>query len=633
MSEAASQDSTTRRTVLKGTAAAAVATASGLAPTRAGATPGPTSPSTTSPAPSTSPTPFGTPSKRVPDPGTRITAVGGDRLSGWSAQTRSEVLARNGVVATSQPLAAQAGLQILRDGGNSADAAIATAAMLGVVEPYSAGIGGDTFVIHYSAADRRLYGLNASGWAPSAWSPEYFAERGHDAETGMPLHGPDSITVPGAVDGWSQLLDRFGSTDFATVLQPAVTCAEEGFAVTERIRYDWDLWGGILRKDPDSRRTYLVNGAAPSLYSIFRNPLLARAYRQLQTTGRDAFYRGAITEATIAKITDRGGSMTAEDLAEFRSEWVEPIHSDYFGYRVHQLPPNVQGFATLVMLNILEQVEAVHRVKLSDLGSRSPLFWHLLVEAKKLAYDDLHRYNGDPRFTDVPLDRLLSKTYAKKLCRRIDLDRATPPKAREAAKGGTVYLTTADRWGNITSFIYSIYWEFGSGITVPGYGFPLHNRGNLFSLETDSPNIVAGRKRPFHTIIPAFVTRDGRPVLSFGNMGGAAQPQSQATEIVNMVNLGMNIQAAVDAARFYHDQTDDTLQLEPALRSLVGRELADKGHRLREADIATMGGYQAIHFTPEEPGAWPRSVGANGPVNGVYRAGSDHRKDGSAVGW
>jgi gamma-glutamyltranspeptidase/glutathione hydrolase len=297
------------------------------------------------------------------------------------------------------------------------------------------------------------------------------------------------------------------------------------------------------------------------------------------------------------------------------------------------MPPNAQGFATLVLLNILEQVEAVHGRSMHDLGPRSPLFWHILVEAKKLAFDELHRYNGDPRFVDVPLDRLLSKQLGERLCRKIDLDHATPPAERGAVNSGTVYLTTADRWGNMTSFIYSIYQHFGSGITVPGYGFPLHDRGALFNLDTDSPNVVAGHKRPFHTIIPAFVTKDGQPVVSFGNMGGAEQPQAQATELVNMINLGMNVQASVDAARFYHDQYENSLELEPQLDQLVGSQLAAKGHHLLEADSGDMGGYQAIHFTPEEAGQWPAGTGADGPVNGVYRAASDHRKDGLAIGW
>jgi len=577
-------------------------------------------------------TPFGTPTEKVPEPGTRITAVRGDRAQGWRAQTRSEVVARNGVVATSQAVAAGAGLEVLRDGGTSADAAVATAAVLGLVEPESAGIGGDMFALHYSAEHRKVFALNASGWSPRAWTPEYFTSRGYDAKTGMPYDGINAVTVPGAVDGWAKLAERFGRRGLGADLAPAIRLAEEGFGVTERIHHDWSGWVSLLNKDPDSARTFLVDGKAPALYSVFRNPDLARAYRALAGQGRDAFYRGPIAAAIVAKAKKLGGALAAEDLAAFEAEWVDPVQVSYHGYEVHQLPPNTQGFAALLMLNIIDRITPVHGYDLAELGPRSALFWHFLVEAKKLAYDELHRYNGDPRFVDVPLGRLLSRSFATELCRRIDPDRAHPPKVPGAVNSGTVYLTAADRWGNMTSFIYSVFDGFGSGVTVPGYGFPLQNRGALFNLDPKSPNIVAPRKRPFHTLMPAFVTRGGRPVLAFGNMGGSEQAQAQATELVNMINLGMNPQAASDAARFYHDHFHDILQLEPELAALVGSALAGKGHTIRKAEISSMGGYQAIHFTPSEAGAWP-SATPEGPVNGVYRAGSDHRKDGAAVGW
>lgn len=577
-------------------------------------------------------TPFGAPTTANSEPGAGIAAVRGDRVGGWTQQTRAEVVARNGVVATSQSVAAQAGLRILLDGGNSADAAVATAAVLGLVEPESAGIGGDMFCLHFSARDRKVLGLNGSGWAPSAWTPEYFKQKGFTADTGMPDRGIDSVSVPGAVAGWDQLLKRFGSRGFDTVLAPAAKLAMEGFGVTERIHRDWTHAVSVLKKDPDSARTFLVNGQAPTLYSIFKNPDLAKAYRTLQQHGSDSFYRGDIAEAILAKSRQLGGALTRADLADFRPEWVEPIHVDYHGYDVHQIPPNTQGFATLIMLNVIERLAPVRGFDLATLGPRSPLFWHLLIESKKLAYSELHRYNGDPRFVTVPLDKLLSKDFAATLARRIDPNHATPPEVRGAVNSGTVYLTTADRWGNMTSFIYSVFEGFGSGITVPGYGFPLHDRAALFNLDPASPNVVAPRKRPFHTLIPAFVTKDGRPVLSFGNMGGSEQAQAQATELVNMINLGMNPQAATDAARFYHDQFDNILQLEPALQALVGTQLAAMGHDIRPVDGSNMGGYQAIHFTPQVPGQWPAATG-DGPVNGVYRAASDHRKDGSAVGW
>lgn len=591
------------------------------------------SPTATTGSPTLSDTPFGQPTASIPDPGSTITAVRGSRTSGWGSQTRSEVLARNGVVATSQSIAAQAGVRVLAEGGNSADAAVATAAMLGLVEELSASIGGDSFALHYSAADRKVYGLNSAGWAPAAWTPEYFSSRGYNAQTGMPSEGINSATVPGAVAGWEQLLKRFGRKGFATVLRPAIELAEQGFGITERIRSQWAGAVDKLRKDADSTDLFLIDGNAPALYSIFRNPDLARAYRAICAQGADAFYRGPIARAIVDKSKQLGGAITLEDLADFQPEWVEPLTADYHGYQVHQLPPSTQGFAVLIMLNIIKHITPVHGYDLAQLGPRSPLFWHFIIEAKKLAYDDLNRYNGDPRVVNVPLDMLLSDEHAIELCRQIDPKRAHPPRVPGAVNSDTVYITAADRWGNMTSFIYSNFSNFGSGVTIPGFGFPLQNRGALFNLDPASPNIVAPHKRPFHTLIPAFVTKDGRPVLSFGNMGGDEQAQAQALEIVYMINLGMNPQAATDAARFHHDQLTDQLELEPELHDLVGAQLSAMGHHLAPPSSVNMGGYQAIHFTPEKPGDWPASTGPNGPVNGVYRAASDHRKDGSAIGW
>ncbi|WP_020499583.1 gamma-glutamyltransferase family protein [Sciscionella marina] len=617
-----------RRTIVKAGAAGAALTAIGSTPSVA-ANPAPARTSGTT----LSPAPFGAPNPRNPVPGVRIEAPSGDRPAGWNNQTRAEVLARNGIVATSQPLAAQAGVRVLAEGGTSADAAVATAAVLGLVEEVSASIGGDSFALHYHAADRRVYGLNSAGWAPSAWTPEYFARRGHTAKYGMPDTGIDSATVPGAVEGWDQLRKRFGNRGFDTLLAPAVELAEQGFGLTERIHDSWSGAVELLRKDPDAAHAFLVDGNVPPLYGIFRNRELANAYRLLQREGRDGFYRGAIAEAVVAKSKRVGGAMNRADLAEFRAEWVEPISVEYHGYRMHQLPAPNQGFAALIMLNIIKQFAPVLGYDLARLGPRSPMFWHLIIEAKKLAYDDLNRYNGDPRFTHVPFDMLLSDRHGAELCRRIDPARATPPKVPGAINSGTVYLTAADRWGNMTSFIYSNFDSFGSGVGIPGYGFPLQNRGALFNLDPESPNIVAPRKRPYHTLMPAFVTRDGHPVLSFGNMGGSEQAQAQALEMVFMINLGLNPQAATDAARFYHNQFDDSLELERELDDTVGAELKRKGHKATEPTSGNTGGYQAIHFTPEKAGDWPASTGPGGPVNGIYRAASDHRKDGAAIGW
>ena len=591
-----------------------------------------------------SPTPFGTPTAEITDPAQKIDAVRGDRLWAWTEQTRSEVLARHGVVATSQPLASQAGLQVLREGGNAADAAVATAAMLGLVEPHSAGIGGDMEAIYWSAEDRKLSALNAAGWAPRAWTPDYFRDKGLDE---VPTYGVDSVSVPGAVDGWYRFQKRFGNLSLAQALRPSITLAKQGFGLTERIRGDWNSYDqfyvDMLREDPESAQVFLRDGKVPPLYSTFRNPHLARAYELLAKDGPDAFYRGPIGRAIVDRIQAGGGAMRMSDLSSFKSEWVKPISTRYKGYDVYETPPQTQGFATLEMLNIIEQCGPRLGYDLRALGARSPEFWHILIEAKKLAYADLLRYNGDPRFVDVPLDRLLSKRYAASLCDRIDLGRAsgepasTQPSLTIKEKGDTVYLVAADRWGNMASFIYSIYDYFGSSVSVPGYGFPLNDRGSFFSLDPASPGVVAPFKRPFLTIIPAFVMKDGEPLLAFGNMGGDTQAQAQATELVNMIDLGMNVQAAGDAARFHHGQSDDTVHLESKLFDLVGPQLTEMGHHVVrvQGDDDQFGGYQAVLFQRDPQTAPPRGRGIRDdpPVNGVYRAGSDFRKDGQAAGW
>jgi gamma-glutamyltranspeptidase / glutathione hydrolase len=594
-----------------------------------------------------SPTPFGTPTKAITDPAQKIDAVRGDRLWAWSEQTRSEVLARHGVVATSQPLAAEAGLQMLRKGGTAADAAVATAAMLGLVEPHSAGIGGDMEAIYWSAEKRRLYALNAAGWAPKAWTPAYFRDKGRKE---VPTYGVDSVSVPGAVDGWSRFQQRFGSLSLAQALRPSIELARQGFGLTERIRGDWNSYDkfyvDMLRKDPESAKVFLRNGHVPALYSTFRNPHLARAYGLLAKQGPDAFYRGPIGRAIVKRIRKGGGAMTMADLKSFRSQWVKPISTTYKGYDVYQTPPQTQGFATLEMLNILEQCGPRLGYDLRALGARSPEFWHVLVEAKKLAYADLLRYNGDPRFVDVPLKRLLSKRYAASLCSRIDLHHASgaPATAAKAGpsltvkeRGDTVYLVAADRWGNMASFIYSIYDYFGSSVSVPGYGFPLNDRGSFFSLDPASASVVAPHKRPFLTIIPGFVMKGGKPLLAFGNMGGDEQAQAQATELVNMIDLGMNPQAAGDAARFHHGQSSGDVHLESKLYDLVGPQLAAMGHHVVrvQGDDDQFGGYQAVLFQRDPALKAPKTGRTAGdpPVNGVYRAASDFRKDGQAVGW
>jgi gamma-glutamyltranspeptidase / glutathione hydrolase len=590
-----------------------------------------------------SPTPFGIPNARITDPAASITAVRGDRQWFWTEQTRSEVLARHGAVATSQPLAAQAGLQILKQGGNAADAAVATAAMLGLVEPESAGIGGDMEAIYYSAKTHRLYGLNAAGWAPASATPQFYHQHGMNE---VPFYGVFSATVPGTVDGWSRFINRFGRMSLAKVLRPSIEAATQGFGLTERIRGDWNSYDqfyvDMLRQDPESNRVFLRDGHVPALYSIFRNPHLARAYRLIAKDGPDAFYRGAIGRAIVRTMNAGGADWTMSDLRSFRSEWVKPISTNYKGYDVYQMPPQTQGFATLEMLNILQECAGPVGYDLASLGPRSAEFWSILVQAKRLAYTDLWRYNGDPRYVDVPVKRLISKAYASSLCDQIDPTHAptsptSPVSVTARERGDTVYLTTADRWGNMASFIYSTYDYFGASVSIPGYGFPMNDRGSFFNLDPSSPQVIGPHRRPFLTIIPAFVMKDGRPLLAFGNMGGDEQAQAQATEIVNMIDLGMNVQAAGDAARFHHSQDADRVDLEKNLFALVGKQLRAMGYTVRRVpgDDDVFGGYQAILFQLarglKAPPEWVTK--GDPPVNGVYHGASDFRKDGEAVGW
>jgi gamma-glutamyltranspeptidase / glutathione hydrolase len=560
-----------------------------------------------------------------------FTAVRGDRASGWLPQTRSVVLARNGMVATSQPLAAQAGLQVLKDGGNAFDAAVAAAAVLNVVEPGSAGIGGDVFVIAWLAKENKLIALNGSGRAPSGATPGHLAARGFTGH--MPLHGIDSVTIPGAVDAWDVLLKRAGTLGFKQLLEPAAKLAEQGFGVSERISHDWIDGADVLAADPDSVKTYLIDGKPPQPDAIFRNPELARAFRVLESQGRDAFYTGTIGAAIVAKSRSLGGTLTAADLVNTRSDWVLPISTRYHSYDVFEFPPNTQGFAVLEMLNILEVCAPVLGFNLAALGPLSPEYWHVLVEAKKLAYADLYAYNGDPDVVQIPVAKLISKSHAAELCKRIDLHKASTPQSVGDPVGGTVYLATADRWGNMVSFIYSVYDTFGSGITVPGYGFVLNDRAALFSLDPRSPNLIAPGKRPFHTLLPGFVMKDGRPLTAFGLMGGGQQAQGHVQVLIDMIDLGANPQAASDAARFSHAQATNTLALESDLYNRVGSRLKQWGHHVISANGDDMGGYQAISLMQPRGNGAAVEGAVDAPINGVYRGASDHRKDGEAVGW
>jgi gamma-glutamyltranspeptidase/glutathione hydrolase len=581
-------------------------------------------------------------------------AVEGDRSQGWLRQHRSEVMARNGMVTTSQPLAAQAGLDILKRGGNAIDAAVATAAALSLMEPMNVGPAGDLFAIIYVARENKLYVLNASGMAPSGQTLARMNALGYvwnsanwGPGSGMPPGGILTVTVPGSVWGWDAVLGRFGSMTFKETLQPAIDYAEQGFPISERIAADWRLPRGLPRVpgnpglcctqvDPDSIATWYVGGAPPVPGQIYRNPDLAKTFRILQQKGRDGFYTGEIARAIVAKSNALGGTMTLEDLAAYTGEWVTPATTNYHGYDVSTLPPPAQTWATDEMLNILESCVPVWAPgrTLASLGPADPRYWHLVVEAKKLAYRDLYTFNADPNFVSVPVDRLLSKSYAQSLCGRVTPDRAsaTPPGVDVDGTGDTIVLSTADRWGNMVSWVNSNFASFGSGITVPGYGIILHNRGALFTLNPKSPNVIAPRKRPFNTLSAGFVMRNGRPMMTVTVMGGDMQAQGIAQVLLNVLDLGANLQAATDMARFRHSQVPNMLSLESQLFAAVGRQLQAMGHRVESIDGGVVGGYQAIMFTPDSnaPGA---GGGGLQPIQGFYRAGSDHRKDGQAVGY
>jgi len=579
--------------------------------------------------------PFGAPTADQPQPASAIRATSGSRAQGWLAQGRSEVLARHGMVATSDPLAAQAGLEILQRGGNAIDAAVATGAVLDVTSQNDTGIGGDLFALVYVAKEKKLYALNSAGWAPTGWSPEFFTKTLDVRE--VPNAGVNAATVPGAISGYDALLKRFGTIGFKETFERAARIAEEGWGLAERRHADLRAATEGLRKDSDSSGAFLIDGQAPALYSIIRNPALAKALRLIQAEGRDAFYKGAIADAIVAKVKANGGVMTKADLGEFQSEWTEPISTNYHGYDIFELPPPGQGFAALEMLNILETCVPKLGPSLAALGPSDPQYWHYLVEAKKLAYAELYARNGDPKFVSVPLQELLSKSHAASLCGKIDPKAASKLGVTGGGDGGTIYLTTADRWGNMVSLIHSVYSVYGSRATVAPYGFVLHNRGNAFSLDPTSPNIVAPRKRPFHSIIAGFVMKDREPLMTFGNMGGSVQPETHAQHMVNLIDLGMNVQMTTDAARFTHNQTTNVLSLEANLFALVGAALKAKGHDVRSVNGGAVGGYQGILFTRDPrlptPISGRRAATDDLPVNGVYRGGSDHRKDGQAVGW
>ena len=544
-----------------------------------------------------------------------------DRITGPAWATRSEVVAANGMVATSHPLAAQIGIDILKQGGSAVDAAIAVDAALGLMEPTGSGIGGDLFALVWDAASGKLYGLNASGAAPAGHTLKMF----HDQELKeVPYRGPLSWTVPGCVAGWFALHQRFGRLHMKKLLQPAITYARSGFPVTELIAHYWALSVAAFEEFPNFQKLYAPEGRAPSKGEIFRNPQLADTLEGIAKSGPGAFYRGAIAKRMVAYSNRVGGHLAMADLAACRPRWETPLSVDYKGYRVWELPPNGQGIAVLQMLAMLKQLDV------AAMGHNSADYLHALVEIKKLVYEDRAMYYADPAFADVPVKELISPEYAAQRLKLYDPRRAAatvPAGNPRLDQGDTVYLTVVDKDRNVVSLIQSNYGGFGSGNVPDGLGFCIQNRGALFSLQAGHANVVVPGKRPFHTIIPAMVTRDGKPVFSFGVMGGAMQPQGHVQVLLNIIDFGMNVQAAGDAPRFRHsgstqpngETMDDgsLVHLESGIPWPVVRELIARGHRIAPRR-GGFGGYQGIWIDH---------------ARGVLLGGSESRKDGCALGY
>lgn len=551
-----------------------------------------------------------------------LRAAGYDRPVGDPQQSRSVVLAKHGIVATSHPLAAETGLDILKAGGNAADAAIAASAMIGLVEPMSCGIGGDLFAIYWDNTTQQLYGLNASGRSPNNLSRAEFLRLGYEQ---IPTYGPLSWSVPGCVSGWRELHDRFGSKSFDELLAPSIATAEEGFPVAEVIAGSWSGATAKLKEWPDSATTYLVDGQrAPKFGELFKNPRLAASYRKIATNGPEAFYEGDIAKAIVAFSEANGGFLSIQDFLEHEAEWVEPVSANYRGYDLWELPPNGQGIAALQILNTLEPFD------IKSMGLGSPEYLHLFVEAKKLAFADRAKFYADAAFNDLPTSELISKEYAARQVKRIDLNKAAtdvPAGDPKLVHGDTIYLTVVDKDRNCCSFIQSNYHGFGSQIVPGDVGFVLQNRGALFALEEGHLNVYEPRKRPFHTIIPAMLTKDGEPYFCFGVMGGDMQPQGHAQVVVNLIDFGMNVQAAGDAARVRHlgsaeptgvaAQGSGTVQVESGISDKTVEALRAKGHQVVRAKGA-FGGYQGILIDRE---------------NGVLHGATETRKDGAAVGY
>jgi gamma-glutamyltranspeptidase/glutathione hydrolase len=555
-----------------------------------------------------------------------LPSLAANRPVGRDFATRSEVLARHGMACTSQPLATQAALDVLKAGGSAVDAAIAANAMLGLVEPMSCGIGGDLFAIVWDAASGRLHGLNASGRSPRALTLALLRTNtveGKPIEK-IPDRGPLSVSVPGCVDGWFELHAKFGKLPMRDVLAPAVRYAREGFPVSEVIANDWANATTNVTSQPGFGAVYLPAGRAPSKGEVFRNPALAMTMERI-AAGREGFYKGETARGIESSLKAHGGFLTAGDLAAHKSEWVEPVSANYRGYDVWELPPNTQGIAALQMLNILEGFD------MKRYGFGSVEHAHLFLEAKKLAFEDRAKYYADPAFSKIPIKELISKSYAAERRKLIDLKRAA--KSFDfgnplLSHGDTVYLTTADAQGNMVSLIQSIYLGFGSGVCPDGLGFALQNRGALFNLKEGEFNTYAPGKRPFQTIIPAFITKDGRPWISFGVMGGQMQPQGHVQIVMNLIDFGMGLQEAGDAPRLQHNGSSEVtggvmtdggqVAVEFGFPFEMERDLVKLGHKVGRDKAGTFGGYQAI--------LWDAT-------NKVYWGASESRKDGQAAGY
>ena len=540
-----------------------------------------------------------------------------DRVSGKDFVSRSEVIAQNGMVATSHPLATQIGLDILKNGGNAIDAAIAANIALGLMEPTGNGIGGDLFVILWDADSQKLYGLNASGPAPKSLSIDYFKDNNL---TKIPSYGPLPVTVPGAVDGWIKLHERFGSVKFKDLFTPTINYARNGFPITETIAFYFKSSSERFKSYPNFKDVWMPDNNILSKGDLFKNPQLANTLEEISKSKRKSFYEGNIAKLMADFIKEQGGFLSTSDLANYHAEWVEPVSTNYRGYDVWELPPNGQGIAALQILNILENYD------IKNMGLFSSDYIHHFVEAKKLAFEDRAKYYADPNFNKIDISYLISKDYAHKRMQLIDSKKSMLSVDAGVLKDGdTIYLTTADKYGNMVSLIQSNYRGMGSGMVPPNTGFMLQDRGELFSLDVNHANALEGGKRPFHTIIPAFITKDNKPFVSFGVMGGGTQPQAHAQIVINLIDFDLNLQAAGDVARIVHtgsSQPTDEIMTDGGLVNLesgfdlnIQNDLKKYGHNIGNQK-GLFGGYQAIMLK-----------------DGIYYGASESRKDGQAAGY